>query len=122
MPYGDFKDLIRWTTSDQILLDKTFNIAKNGKYDGYQRGLTSMIYKIFDKKSSGGIVKKGNITTKELAKKLQKTINKKIEKTMLGVLSLLICNYKANLIMEFVFCYMLLTFIANMYMGYSFKR
>ena len=80
MPYGDFKDLIRWTASDQILLNKTFNIAKNRKYDGYQRGLTSMIYKIFDKKSSGRIVKKGNITTKELAKKLQKTINKKIEK------------------------------------------
>ena len=41
MTYGDFKDL----------LDKTFNIAKNLKYDGYQRGLASMVYNSFDKKN-----------------------------------------------------------------------
>ena len=35
MAYGDFKDLPRRTASDKILLNKTFNIAKNGKYDGY---------------------------------------------------------------------------------------
>ena len=39
---------------DKILRDKAFNIAKNRKYDGYQRGLSSMVYKIFDKKSAGG--------------------------------------------------------------------
>ena len=33
--------------------DKAFKIASNQKYDGYQRGLTSMVYKFFDKKSSG---------------------------------------------------------------------
>ena len=39
MAYKDFKDLTRRTTSDEILRDKAFNIAKNLKYDGYQRGL-----------------------------------------------------------------------------------
>ena len=49
MAYGDFKDLTRITASDKMLHDKAFNIAKNPKYDGYQRGLVSMIYKFFDK-------------------------------------------------------------------------
>ena len=49
MAYGDFKDLARRTASDKVLRDKAFNIAKNPKYDGYQRGLTSMVYKFFDK-------------------------------------------------------------------------
>ena len=52
MAYGDFKDLKRRTASDKILRDKAFNIAKNPKYDGYQRGLVSMVSNFFDKKSS----------------------------------------------------------------------
>ena len=48
--YGDFKDLARRTASDKILRDKTFNIAKNPKYYGYQRGLASMVYTFFYKK------------------------------------------------------------------------
>ena len=48
--YGDFKDLARRTASDNILRDKAFNIAKNPKYDRYQRGLASMVYKFFDKR------------------------------------------------------------------------
>ena len=48
--YGDFKDLSR-RTSDKVLHDKAFNIAKNPKYDGYQRGIASVIYKCFDKKN-----------------------------------------------------------------------
>ena len=36
MAYGDFKDLARRTASDKVLRDKTFNTAKNPKYDGYQ--------------------------------------------------------------------------------------
>ena len=51
MADGDFTDLTRRTTSDKILHNNTFNIAKNHKYDGYQRGLVSMVQKIFDKKS-----------------------------------------------------------------------
>ena len=48
---GDFKDLKRRTASDKILRDKAFNIAKNPKYDGYQHGLASMVYKFCDKKN-----------------------------------------------------------------------
>ena len=50
MAYGDFKDLEKRTASDK---DKAFNIAKNLKYKGYQRGLASMVYKLFDEKFSG---------------------------------------------------------------------
>ena len=53
MAYGDFKDLARRTASDKVLRDKAFNIDKNAKYDGYQRGLASMVYQLFDKKSAG---------------------------------------------------------------------
>ena len=52
MAYGDFKDLARRTASDKVLRDKAFNIAKNLKYDGYQRGLASMVYKFSDEKSA----------------------------------------------------------------------
>ena len=51
MAYGDFKDLARRTASDKVLRDKAFDIAKNHKYHGYQRGLASMVYKCFDKRS-----------------------------------------------------------------------
>ena len=37
--------------SDKILKNKAFDIAKDPKYDRYQRGLASMVYKFFDKKS-----------------------------------------------------------------------
>ena len=53
MAYGYFKDLARRAAADEILRDKAFNTAKNPKYDGYQRGLVSMVYKFFDKKSPG---------------------------------------------------------------------
>ena len=56
MAYGDFKDLKWRTASDKILKDKAFNIAKNPKYGGYQRGLASMVYKFFDKKSAGSAI------------------------------------------------------------------
>ena len=53
MAYEDFKDLARRTTSDKFLRDKTFNIVKNPKYDGYQRELASMVYKCSDEKLEG---------------------------------------------------------------------
>ena len=53
MAYGDFKDLNRRTATDKLLRDKAFNIAKNSKYDGYQRGLAWMVYKFFEKKLLG---------------------------------------------------------------------
>ena len=50
MAYGDFKNLSRRTASDKSICDKALNIAKNPEYDGYQSGLSSMLYNIFDKK------------------------------------------------------------------------
>ena len=50
MAYGDFKDLTERTVADKILHDISFSIAKNRKYDGYKRGLASMVYKFFNKK------------------------------------------------------------------------
>ena len=83
MAYGDVKDIKRRTASDKILRDKAFNIAKNPKYDGYQRGLASMVYNFFDKKSSGsGIVNNNNNNNNnkqnlQLAEELHKPIIKK---------------------------------------------
>ena len=50
MAYGDFKDLNRRRDADKVLRNKAFNIAINPTYDGYQRGLASMVYKFFYKK------------------------------------------------------------------------
>ena len=72
MAYGDFKDLTRRTASDKILRDKAFNIAKNSKYDGYQRGLAPMVYRFFDKKTSGSAIKNESMSNKELAEELHK--------------------------------------------------
>ena len=59
MAYVDFKDMPR-TASDKVLCYKVFTIAKNPKYD-YERGLASMTYKSFAKKSSAGGVKTINM-------------------------------------------------------------
>ena len=53
MAYGDFKNLAKRTAADKVLRNKTFKIASDQKYDGYQRGLALMVYKFFDKKSQG---------------------------------------------------------------------
>ena len=85
MVYEDVKDLARGTASDKVLTDKTFNIAKTPKYDGYQRGLASIVYKFFHKKStslpnksvSGSGVNINVKPSKQLAEKLQKPIIRK---------------------------------------------
>ena len=59
---------------------KEFNIDKNPKYDGYQRGLASMAYKFFDKKTAGGAVKNEIVQYKKLAVELHKPIIRKFEK------------------------------------------
>ena len=51
MAYGDFKDLAKRTAAEKVLRDKAYKTASDQKYDGYQRGLASMVYKFFDKKS-----------------------------------------------------------------------
>ena len=79
MAYGKSKDLVKRTQSDKVLRDKAFKIACDPKYDGYQRGLASMVYKFFDKKSSGS-----GITINEfnyqLANELHKPVIKKFKK------------------------------------------
>ena len=52
MAYGKSRDLAKRTRSDKVRRDKSFKILSDSKYDGYQRGLASMVYKFFDKKSS----------------------------------------------------------------------
>ena len=72
MDYGDFKDLARRTASDTVLRDKTFSIAKNPKYDGCQRGIASMVYTFFDKKTTVSDVNNEIKQNKQLAEKLNK--------------------------------------------------
>ena len=77
--YADYKDLINRTEVDKVLKDKTYDIASNTKYDGYQRGLASMVYKFFDKKSAGGGFKKpsSSILADELHKPIIRKFNKR---------------------------------------------
>ena len=76
MAYGNFKDLTRRTASDKKLCDKAFNIDKYPEYDGYQRGVASMVCKFFGKNTSGGTAKNENISNKELAEEVNKPIIK----------------------------------------------
>ena len=78
---GFFKDLKRRTFSDNVLRDKAFNISKSLKYDGYQRGLASMVIKFFDKKSKGSGVANNEIKQNlQLAKELHKPIIRNFKK------------------------------------------
>ena len=79
MSYGDFKDLSRGTASDKVLRGKAFNIAKSPKYEGYQRGLASMVYKFFDMNSLGSGTK--SIPNQPLADEFYKPIIKKFKRT-----------------------------------------
>ena len=72
------KDLVRRTPPDKILRDKAFKAASYPKYDGYQKGLASMVYKFFDKKSSeSGIINEANY---QLADELHKPVTRKYKK------------------------------------------
>ena len=76
--YGKSKDLVKRTQSDKVLRDKAFKIASDPIYDGYQRGLASMVYKFFDKKSKGSGITNGS--NYQLANELHKPIIKKFKK------------------------------------------
>ena len=82
--YADHKDLINRTKSNKFLRDKAYDIASNPEYDGYQRGLASMVYKFFDKKSTGSGFKMLKNTTKPSssisADELHKSIIRKFNK------------------------------------------
>ena len=87
MAYKDFKDLVGRAASDEVLRDKAFNIAKNPKYDGYQRGLASMVYKFFHEKYkrrghplSSGLQIDNNKNNIQLAEELHKPNIRKFEK------------------------------------------
>ena len=78
MAYGKSKDLVKRTQSDKVLRDKAFKNASDPKYDGYQRGLASIVYKFFDKKSKGsGTI---NEFSYQLANELHKPIIGKLKK------------------------------------------
>ena len=80
MVYGKSKDLVKRTQSDKVLKDKAFKIASDPKYNGYQKGLASMVYKFLDKNSNwSGISaslanKSANEPNYQLANELHKTI------------------------------------------------
>ena len=77
MAYGKSKDLVKRPQSDKVLRDKAFKTTKDSKYDGCQRGLASMLYKCFDRKSSGGgIINESNY---QLANELHKPIIRKLK-------------------------------------------
>ena len=83
--YADHKDLINRTEADKVLRDKVYSIASNPEYDGYQRGLTSMVYKFFDKKSTAEPsslerMRSGIASSSILADELHKPVIKKFEK------------------------------------------
>ena len=78
MAHGKSKDLVKGTQSGKVLRDKAFKIASDPKYDCYQRGLASMVYKFFDKKSKGnGIINESNY---RLANELHKPVIRKFKK------------------------------------------
>ena len=80
MAYGDFKHVNRRTAADKVLHNKAFNIRKNPKYDGYQCGLASMVYRLLDIKTSGGAIIIEIMSNKELEEELRKPIIRKSEK------------------------------------------
>ena len=75
--YADHKDLINRTKSDKFSRDKAYDIASNPEYDGYKIGLASMIYKFFDKKSTGSGIASSSILADELHKPAIKKFNKR---------------------------------------------
>ena len=77
MAYGKLKDLAKRIQSDKSMRDKPFKIGSDPKYDGYQKGLASMVYNCFDKKSSGRGVNEPNY---QLVDELHKPIIKKFKK------------------------------------------
>ena len=84
--YADHKDLINRTEADKVLRDKAYDSASNPEYDGYQRGLVSMVYKFFDKKSTGSGFKKLKNTTRnssilEIILKINAIENDVVKKT-----------------------------------------
>ena len=102
MAYEDFKDFAKRTASDKVLRDRAFNIAKILKHDGYHRGLASMVYKYFDKKTSDSRIKQNecplDLAMQQLAEDLRKDRKdrkyRKIEKIYAGYISTMSQGFK----------------------------
>ena len=75
--YADHKNLINRTKADKVLKYKAYDIVSNPKYDGYQGGLASMVYKFFDKKSTGSGISSSSILADELHKPIIKKFKKR---------------------------------------------
>ena len=96
VPYGDFKNFHRRAASDKILCDKAFTIAKQLKYNGYQKSLTLMVYKFINEilcatraqsdnlatqnKFASGDIKNEIMSNQELGKELHKPVVKRLKK------------------------------------------
>ena len=80
MAYGDFKGLAKRTAADKVLREQAFKIAKDPTYGGYQRGLASMVYKSFDKKTEGSGIK-SMPQNEQVAEELHKPIIRKFIKS-----------------------------------------
>ena len=72
--YFDSKDLAKRTISDKILKDRAYELAINPKYDGYQIGLTSIVYKFFENRTGSGAS-----VNSELVQELHKPVIKKLK-------------------------------------------
>ena len=75
--YADHKDFINRTEADKMLRDEAYDIASNPECDGYQRGLANMVYKFFDKKSTGSGIASSPILADELHKPIIRKFNKR---------------------------------------------
>ena len=112
MAYGYLKNLAHRRAADKVLRDKAFNIAKDPKYDGYQRGLAFMVYEFFYKKTAGCGIKSMpqnnrplDLTMQELVEELHKPIIRKLRKRI--VYSIFKDNVisKFNKGFRFLFCF-----------------
>ena len=95
MEYDKYKDLAKRRESYKILRDKVFKIISNLKYNGYERGLASMVYKFFDKKYAGSGNQINNLQMNfisQLLKILKDAKSILLLNTIVGELILLICN------------------------------
>ena len=75
MAYGDFKDLTRGAAAGKVLRDKSFNIANNRKFDGYQKGLALMVYDFFDGETFIDNLSGADLADMQLISKLNKGIS-----------------------------------------------
>ena len=90
MAYNKFKDLEKRTQSDIVLKTKALKIDSNPKYNGYEKGLASMFYRFFDKKSKGSGLKENQ----QLANELHKPIIRKFKKRKVYF------SYKINIVVQ----------------------